>query len=72
MIQSDALSRRPDYGEVEIEETILLPDSIFLRNIDIDLKDKIVMAMDQDSLAQDAIQAIKESRIPPLYTSLVE
>lgn len=72
MIQSDALSRRPDYGEAEIEETILLPDSIFLRNIDIDLKDKIVIAMDQDSLARDAIQAIKEFGIPPLRTALVE
>lgn len=72
MIQSDALSRRPDYGEVEIEETILLPESMFLRNIDIDLKDKIALATAEDPLAKDAIQAIKESGIPPLRTLLAE
>ena len=41
MIQSDTLSRRPDYGadaEHDNEDIVMLPDGLFVNLIDIDLQ----------------------------------
>ena len=50
MVQSDALSRRPDYEEEEDEGEIatVLPDSMFIQKIHIPLRDRILSAMEED------------------------
>ena len=45
MIQSDALSRRPDHGENaehDNEDMVLLPEHLFLNLLDVDLQNRIL------------------------------
>ena len=50
MIQSDALSRRPDHcvDNGEEEEVVLLPKELFVNILDMELQDRIVEAKDLD------------------------
>ena len=51
MVQSDALSRRPDLcpdDDTDNENMIMLPDNMFLNLIDMDLQQKIMMTDDLD------------------------
>jgi transposase InsO family protein len=51
MIQSDTLSRRPDYGSDEDhdnEDIILLPDNLFINLLDTDLQERITKTKDMD------------------------
>src|SRR6516164_945641 len=73
MVQSDALSRRPDHvpGEDEDnEEMTLLPDSLFLRQIDLETRDVIIEAMTKDDFPNKAIVALKEKGTPPIKSDL--
>ena len=57
MVQSDALSRQPDYCPSEDndnEDIIMLPDNLFINLIDIDLQDRIATSGDLDSNAAEA------------------
>ena len=51
MIQSNALSQRPNHGIDEStgkEEQVLLPDDLFINLLDIDLQNQILDAKDMD------------------------
>lgn len=74
MIQSDALSRRPDYeeGEDKGEVAIILPESIFIATMEIPLRDRIQMAMEEDSFAIEAVEGLQKMNIPPLKTALTD
>ena len=57
MVQSDALSRRPDLcpdEDKDNEDMIMLPDDMFLNLIDVDLQEKIAMSNDLDGNAAEA------------------
>ena len=62
MILSDALSRRLDHcpEEDENEETILLPDSLFLNLLDLTLQDRIANAKDYNFDVTNAIAILLE------------
>lgn len=52
MIGSDLLSRRSDHGEEPPEEAILLPDSLFVQAIDLDLATHITTGLTHDTFAK--------------------
>src|SRR6266567_9613196 len=63
MIQSDALSRRPDHipdEDHDNEDVTLLPDKMFINLIDVDLQEKIVNSPEMDTDAADAIKLLLE------------
>ena len=64
MILSDALSRQQDHcpEEDENDETILLPDSLFLNLLDLTLQDKIANAREYDFDVTNAIAILLENR----------
>ena len=56
MIQSDALSRRPDLcpeNDNDNEDIIMLPDDLFLNLINLELQKKIAISDDLDGNAAD-------------------
>jgi len=58
MIQSDALSRRPDHCPEEDndnEDMILLPENLFINRIDIDLQQQIAKVNYMDKDAETAL-----------------
>ena len=68
----DALSRRADHfkgTEHDNENIILLPDKLFIKVIDEELKKKFTEAKKEDVII-DAINALKGEGIPPLRTAL--
>ena len=63
MVQSDALSRRPDLcpnDDTDNENIIMLPDDLFLNLIDTDLQEKIAMSEDLDGTAAEALKLLLE------------
>ena len=73
MVQSDALSRRPDLCPEEDhdnEDIIMLPDNMFLNLIDTDLQEKIAMMNDLDGNAADALKLLLEKGPTTMTTGL--
>ena len=63
MVQSDALSRRPDLcpdEDNDNEDIIMLPDDMFLNLIDTNLQEKIAMSNDLDGNAAEALKLLLE------------
>ena len=63
MIQSDALSRRPDFAldeDHDNEDVTLLPDKLFINLIDMDLQKRIASSPDLDTIAADAVKTLLE------------
>ena len=63
MIQSDALSRRPDLcpdDETDNDNIIMLPDDMFLNLIDTTLQEKIAHSKDLDGTAAEALKLLLE------------
>ena len=61
MVQSDALSRQPDLcpdKDTDNEDKILLPDSMFVRLIDTELRDLIANNERHDTVILKAIRAL--------------
>jgi hypothetical protein len=61
MVQSDALSRRPDYtpkNDMDNENITLLPDNLFVNLINVDLQNRIMNCTDMDKDATDALSYI--------------
>ena len=57
MVQSDALSRRPDLcpdEDTDNKDIVMLPDNMFLNLIDMDLQEKI--AMSEDTLMEKQLK----------------
>ena len=64
MVQSDALSRRPDHcpdEDTDNEDIIMLPDNMFVHLIDVELQDKIARSMDLDGKATEALKLLLET-----------
>jgi len=74
MIQSDALSRRPDHitNEIDNDDIIVLPDNIFIKMIDLELQDEIKNETTKDDFFAKALQAMKENGPLPIRSSLEE
>lgn len=69
MIQSDALSQRPDFSNGidsdNIDQT-LLPDDLFIDAIDTNLRDAVAFAPCKDRIVLEAIEALKTKGTPPI------
>ena len=64
MIQSDALSRRPDLcpeNDNDNEDIIMLPDDLFLNLIDLELQKKIVISDNLDGNAAEVLKLLLET-----------
>ena len=64
MVQSDALSRRPDLCPEEDndnEDIVMLPDELFVSLIDTNLQERIAMADDLNGNATEALKLLLES-----------
>ena len=73
MVQSDALSQRPDLCPEEDrdnEDIIMLTDNMFLNLINTDLQEKIVMTNDVDGNAADALKLLLEKGPTTMTTGL--
>src|SRR5208282_5676190 len=72
MILSDALSRRPDHcpDEEVSEESVLLPDTLFMNLLDTDLQDRILNASEYDFDVLKAMDVLKEDRMAGLRKDL--
>ena len=61
MIQSDTLSRRPDHGiegQLEEEETIMLPENMFINLLDADLQERILNGKELDIDVKNAMETL--------------
>ena len=73
MVQSDALSRRPDHiltEDDDNENVILLPETMFLRQIDLELRNAIIEAMTKDDFPRNTIETLKKGGPPPIKSDL--
>jgi hypothetical protein len=63
MVQSDALSRRPDYGtdeQMEEEDKVVLPDNLFINLLDTELQERILNGKELDLDVKNAIETLME------------
>jgi RNase H-like domain found in reverse transcriptase/Integrase zinc binding domain len=63
MVQSDALSRRPDYGtdeRMEEEDKVVLPDNLFINSLDTELQERILNGKKLDLDVKNAIETLIE------------
>ena len=61
MIQSDALSRQPDHrieGQQEEEETIMLPENMFINLLDTDLQERILNGKELDIDVKNTMETL--------------
>ena len=73
MVQSDALSRRPDLcpeDNSDNENKTLLQDNLFISAIDIELKDLITNSKETDTLVTDAIRALRNGEVLPMKSKI--
>ena len=73
MIQSDALSRRPDYVPDEDnnnKDITMLPNSLFINLIDLDLQKCITNCKDMDQDATKALMLLLEQKPATLRNNL--
>jgi RNase H-like domain found in reverse transcriptase/Reverse transcriptase (RNA-dependent DNA polymerase)/Integrase zinc binding domain len=63
MVQSDALSRTPDYGTdkwMEEEDKVVLPDNLFINLLDTELQDQILNGKELNLDIKNAIETLME------------
>jgi RNase H-like domain found in reverse transcriptase len=63
MVQSDTLSRRPDYGTdkwIEEEDKVVLPDNLFINLLDTELQERILNGKELDLDVKNAIKTLME------------
>ena len=73
MIQSDTLSRRPDYGlnnEHDNEDIILLPDNLFINLLDVDLQKRITKTKEMDYKVKETLDLLLKNRPTNLQKDL--
>ncbi|KAI5115854.1 hypothetical protein M0805_006710, partial [Coniferiporia weirii] len=68
---ADALSRRADHGEEPAEEQTMLPETIFIGKINVDLYTRIQMAQATDNFA-NTIRNAKQLNIPSPFRFSLE
>jgi hypothetical protein len=63
MVQSDALSRRPDYGakeQFDDEEKTVLPENLFINLLDTELQERILNGKEIDLTVKNAMETLLE------------
>ena len=73
MVQSDALSQRPDFileNDNDNEDITMLPKNIFIHLIDTDLQNRIAECKDMDKDATDALITLLDQKSTSLRTGL--
>jgi len=73
MVQSDALSRRPDHipeEDTDNEDLILLPDKLFINLVNIELAKMIESAMTSDELVKNMTNILSMKGVPPIKSNL--
>jgi RNase H-like domain found in reverse transcriptase/Integrase zinc binding domain/Chromo (CHRromatin Organisation MOdifier) domain len=73
MIQSDALSRWPDYGtdeRMEEEDKVVLPDNLFINLLDTELQEWILNGKELDLDIKNAIETLMKEGLTSLKNDL--
>jgi hypothetical protein len=73
MVQSDALSRWPDYGtneQIEEEDKVVLPDNLFINLLDTELQEQILNGKELDLNVKNAIETLMEEGPTSLKNNL--
>uniref|UniRef100_A0A0W0EXV5 Reverse transcriptase domain-containing protein n=1 Tax=Moniliophthora roreri TaxID=221103 RepID=A0A0W0EXV5_MONRR len=73
MVQSDALSQRPDLVDEEENDNkdiVMLPDKLFVNVIDMELKTMLEEALPSDEFLQMTIESLIDKGTPPIKSSL--
>jgi transposase InsO family protein len=73
MVQSDALSRRPDLcpdEDTDNEDMVMLPDDMFVNLIDTELQERIAISDDLDGNATEALKLLLEKAPTAMTTGL--
>jgi hypothetical protein len=72
MVQSDALSRRPDYGTNEQmeEDKVVLPDNLFINLLDTELQEQILNRKEIDLDVKNAIETLMKEGPTSLKNNL--
>jgi Integrase zinc binding domain len=73
MVQSDALSRRPDHGtdeRMEEDDKVVLPDNLFINLLDTELQERILNGKELDLDVKSAIETLMEEGPTSLKNNL--
>ena len=73
MVQSDALSQRPDLcpdEDNDNKDIVMLPDEMFVNLINIDLQERIAIAKDLDGNAAEVLKLLLEKAPAEMTTGL--
>jgi len=73
MIQSDALSRRPDHipeEDTDNKDLVLLPDELFINLVNIELAKMIESAATSDELVKDMTNVLSTKGVPTIRSNL--
>jgi hypothetical protein len=73
MVQSNALSRRPDYGtdkQIEEEDKVILPDNLFINLLHTKLQEKILNGKELDLDIRNTIETLMEEGLTSLKNNL--
>jgi RNase H-like domain found in reverse transcriptase len=73
MVQSDALSRQPDYGTdewIEEEDKVVLPDNLFINLLDTELQEQILNGKELDLDVKNAIKTLMKEGLTSLKNDL--
>jgi hypothetical protein len=73
MVQSDALSRWPDYGtneQIEEEDKVVLPDNLFINLLGTELQERILNGKELDLDIKNAIETLMEEGPTSLKNNL--
>jgi len=73
MVQSDALSRRPDHipeEDTDNEDLVLLPDELFIKLINTKLARMIESAATSDELVKNMTNILSMKGVPPIKLNL--
>jgi len=75
MIQSDALSRRPDHvpeKDTDNENIVLLPDELFIKLINMELARLIESAATSDEFVKDMDKVLSTKGVPLIKSNLLD
>jgi hypothetical protein len=73
IVQSDALSRQPDYGaeeQFDDEEKTMLPENLFINLLDMELQERILNRKEIDLDVKNAMNTLLEERPTNLQNNL--
>ncbi|EEB89023.1 hypothetical protein MPER_12935 [Moniliophthora perniciosa FA553] len=73
MVQSDALSRRDDHvleEDNDNEDIVMLPDKLFVKVIDTDMKEQIIEKATSDDFHKETIESLLEKGVSPIKSAL--